>query len=296
MLIVGGTNSSGVSYTCVGLTACSGSARTPRCAARPSPGVSARLPPTSNLLVSTVAGSRGGVDRSRASRRAPRTRLPPPRVDRLPDHRRVRPREVRRRERVEHIPGREPCLALGTPVDVGVGDQAVDGLADREVALEQPAQQPVLLPRGVGKAPVALGGLRASERPAAARARSEVSPAARATTRRGWRTRPTPTFAPDPGARNRGAPPAAASLSITSRPERAASLVRRTRDGGLSEVVLSLIAFLRGFCLRDKDRPRWGASHRYTRPKFDPQDCVPRTTTSPGRSTTLLPNIHSERT
>jgi hypothetical protein len=42
------------------------------------PGVSARLPPTSNREVSTFCGSRGGDAKSAAKRFAPRTRLPPP--------------------------------------------------------------------------------------------------------------------------------------------------------------------------------------------------------------------------
>ena len=58
-------------------------------------------------------------------------------VDRLLDHLGVRPGEVRGSKRVDHVPRSKPGAALRAPVDVGVGDQAVDRLADREVALEQ---------------------------------------------------------------------------------------------------------------------------------------------------------------
>ena len=114
------------------------------------------LRPTSKLLVSTVAGRRPGVFRSWARCLAPRTRLPAAGVDDLLDHGRIRPREVRRCERVEHVAGGEPRPPLGAPVDRGVGDQSVDGLADREVPLEKPAEQPVALPGGVGEATVAF--------------------------------------------------------------------------------------------------------------------------------------------
>jgi hypothetical protein len=48
-------------------------------------------------------------------------------------------------------------VALGLPAGVRVGDDAVDGLAHRQVALEHASQQPVALPRGIGEAAVALG-------------------------------------------------------------------------------------------------------------------------------------------
>ena len=87
-------------------------------------------------------------------------------VDDLLDHRRIGPGKVGRGERVEDVPGREPRAPLGAPVDIGVGDQPVDGLADGQIALEQRPEQPVALPRGVGETPVALGGrqLRAAGR------------------------------------------------------------------------------------------------------------------------------------
>ena len=64
-------------------------------------------------------------------------------VDRLLDHLGVRPRKVRGGKRVDHVRRSQPGLALRAPVGVGVGDQAVDGLADREVALEKVAKQPM---------------------------------------------------------------------------------------------------------------------------------------------------------
>src|SRR5690242_12261349 len=76
-------------------------------------------------------------------------------IDRLLDHLRVRPGEVRGSERVDHVPRGQPGAALRTPADVGVGDQTVDRLADRKVALEDAAKQPTLSPGRVGEAPVA---------------------------------------------------------------------------------------------------------------------------------------------
>ena len=77
-------------------------------------------------------------------------------VDALFQHRGVRPREVRRRQRVEHVARRKPRLALGPPVEPRVGDQAVGGLARREVALHHPPQQPVVLPRPLAEPTIAL--------------------------------------------------------------------------------------------------------------------------------------------
>jgi len=59
-------------------------------------------------------------------------------------------------------------LPLVAPVELGVGDQAVDRLADRQVRLQQSPEQPAGLPRRVGEAPVTLGrtGLRAPARDA----------------------------------------------------------------------------------------------------------------------------------
>ena len=79
-------------------------------------------------------------------------------VDARLDDRRVGPGEVRRRERIEEVARGEPRLALGAPVDVGVGDQAVDRLARGEVGLHEPPEQPARLPGRIGEAPVALGG------------------------------------------------------------------------------------------------------------------------------------------
>ena len=77
-------------------------------------------------------------------------------VDALLQHRRVRPGEVRRRQRVEDVARRKPCLALSAPVDPGIRDQAIRGVARGEVALHHPAQQPVLLPRSLAEATIAL--------------------------------------------------------------------------------------------------------------------------------------------
>jgi hypothetical protein len=88
----------------------------------------------------------------------PAREVEPALVDALLDHARVRPREVARRERVEHVAGGEARLALVPPVELGVGDQAVDGVGDREVRLDHAPEQPARLPRRVGEAPVALAG------------------------------------------------------------------------------------------------------------------------------------------
>ena len=128
-----------------------------------------------------------GVDAGRQARRArdvaherPRAacQVRPAVVDDLPQHRRVGEREVRRRERIQHVAGREARLSLVAPVELGVGDQAVDRGARREVRLQQRAQQRVRLPRAVGEAPVAGG--RAQLGPAAGRARELGAEAVRA--------------------------------------------------------------------------------------------------------------------
>ena len=77
-------------------------------------------------------------------------------VDDVLEHGRVRPREVRRGQRVEQVGRREARPALGAPVGLGVRDEAVDRPAGREVGLQDAPQQPVGLPCGVGEAPVAL--------------------------------------------------------------------------------------------------------------------------------------------
>jgi hypothetical protein len=56
-------------------------------------------------------------------------------VDEVLEHRRVRPREVGGRQRVEDVGCGEAGSALGAPVGFGIGDQAVDGAARREVGL-----------------------------------------------------------------------------------------------------------------------------------------------------------------
>ena len=226
-------------------TACSGSARTPRCAARPIPGEAARLPPTSNLLVSTVAGSRGGVDRSCSEPTSAAHQVGAAGVHGLLDHGRVRPREVGRRERVEHVAGREPA-----PVARRASRRRRPRSARRRS--RRPRGSPAArrcssqLPSQAGsenrRSPLAGAS---SERPVAARASSAVSPAARAATRPGWRASPAPTLTAGRGARNLGGPPSDASVSITSSPDRAAPVVRRTRDGAPLDVAFSLIVLLR---------------------------------------------------
>ncbi|HET7047914.1 MAG TPA: hypothetical protein VFI54_06540 [Solirubrobacteraceae bacterium] len=56
------------------------------------------------------------------------------------------------------FPVSQPGAALRAPVDVGVRDQAVDGLTDRQIALEKAAKQPTPIPGRVGEAPVASRG------------------------------------------------------------------------------------------------------------------------------------------
>ena len=179
----------------------------PRCAGRPRPGVSARFSPTANLLVSTVAGRRG---KSRRKRRAPRTRFMPPSSTLALMHRRVRPREVARRERVEHVAGGEARLALAAPVELGVGDQAVDGLARRRggSAGRGGTASSTATPdrRSGGRA---WPG-RTSERPRGdARQLGAQVPGARAAARSGRRASPAATLTAAPGRtkRERRSPP-----------------------------------------------------------------------------------------
>ena len=201
--------------------------------------MTARLPPTSNLLVSTVAGSRGGVAMSWARRLRAAHQVAAARVDRLLDHLGVGPREVRR--------GR--ARRSRSPQRAGRGARRASRPRRR-----RSARRPSRRSRG---SPGAAGGTancpprpgrrsagrpRAgaiSERPVRRACSSEARLVARGGHRPGWRARPTPTLTAEPGARKRGGPPAAASASITSRPERAASVVRRTRDGWFGGGVLA---------------------------------------------------------
>jgi hypothetical protein len=80
----------------------------------------------------------------------------PAMVDDILEHGRVRPGEVRRCQRVEDVGRREARPALGAPVGLRVGDQAVDRAAGRQVGLQDAPQEPVGLPCRVGEAPVAL--------------------------------------------------------------------------------------------------------------------------------------------
>ena len=79
-------------------------------------------------------------------------------VEALLEHGGVRPREVRRRQCVEHVGRGEPRLPLGPPVEVGIGDQAVDGVTGGEVGLHDAMKQPVVLPRPIAEPAIALGG------------------------------------------------------------------------------------------------------------------------------------------
>jgi hypothetical protein len=105
----------------------------------------------------------GGVDRGRQARKvAHEAPCPPDQVEAslvqaLFDDARVRPREVARRERIDHVARGETGLALVAPLQIGVGDQAVHGLAHRQVGLQHSPEQPAGLPRRVGEASIALG-------------------------------------------------------------------------------------------------------------------------------------------
>jgi hypothetical protein len=76
-LIIGGTMSSGTDRT---WSVCGSYWSSSNASVRSTtaPGVTARSFPTVNLDMSTLAGSRGGVARSRTRLRAPRTKFAPP--------------------------------------------------------------------------------------------------------------------------------------------------------------------------------------------------------------------------
>ena len=166
-------------------------------------------------------------------------------VDRLLDHLGVRPREVRGGERVDHVPRSQPGAALRAPVDVGVGDQAVDRLADRKVALEEAAKQPTTSPGRVGEAPVASRGCDVR---AAPRDSSQLGGEARGTRGDAARMAGEPDAHFHAQRRGRGSgvarppPPRTASRPAQRVPRQ---LVRRTRDGFASAVVFSLISLLK---------------------------------------------------
>ena len=75
-------------------------------------------------------------------------------VDRHLERGRVRPREVRRRQRIGDVLDREPQLLLGGPVELGVADQIVSRGASGEVGLHDAPEQPAVLPGRIGEAPV----------------------------------------------------------------------------------------------------------------------------------------------
>ena len=134
--------------------------------------------------------------------------------DRLED-RGVRPGEVRRRERVEHVACGEARLALGLPVELGVGDHAVDRVGGRQVALQHSPQQPVVLPCRVAEAAVAPGGRALGSAHGDAR-EVVASPAARPMTLCGRRATPPATPAIARGAMKRRVPLTAGSVRRTS--------------------------------------------------------------------------------
>ena len=76
-------------------------------------------------------------------------------LDRRLQRRRVGPREVGRRERVEQVLRREADAALVLQLEPGVVDQLVERPAGGQVALHEPAEQPALGPRRIGEAAVA---------------------------------------------------------------------------------------------------------------------------------------------
>ena len=212
----------------------------------------ARRPRTWSCRQSRAAAA-AAKDRA-ARRRPPCTKLAPPVFDGLLDRCRVRPREVGRRERVQHVARSEPRAALGAPVDLCVRDQPVDCLADRPGspgADDGTAQLASHAGSANRRSPFAGAS---SERPAATRPSSRARPAVRVNTLRGRRARPAPIFTPDPGARNLGGPPAAASASITSRLERAAWPVRPRRDWLLS-ATLALLLIVPPGCLMHRLPP-----------------------------------------
>ncbi len=77
-------------------------------------------------------------------------------IDRLLEHRRVGQQEVCRSQTVDEIGSREPHLTFCPPVDPSIADEIVNGAPDREIALQEPAEDPVV-PRRIGEPPVTPG-------------------------------------------------------------------------------------------------------------------------------------------
>ena len=75
-------------------------------------------------------------------------------VDRRLQRGRVRPQEVRWRQRVGDVLDHEQQLPLGGPVELGIVDQIVSRGASREVGLRDAPEQPAVLPGRIGEAPV----------------------------------------------------------------------------------------------------------------------------------------------
>ena len=95
---------------------------------------------------------------SSASRCAPVTRLPPP-LSITPSSRRVRPRPVGRRERLDQVDRDQPQPVVVGRVELGGVEQLVDRDRERRVPLREPLEDRVALPRAVGVAAVAARGL-----------------------------------------------------------------------------------------------------------------------------------------
>ena len=154
MLIVGGANSSGIARTC---SVCGAYWISSKTSVRRTTVPGREREVLADRELARVDGrgqAREVADEVARAAHQVRAAL----IDAGLDDRRVRPREVRRRERVEHVAGREAGLALGAPVRAAVGDQPVDGLLDGEVRLQQPPEQPARLPRRIGEAAIALAG------------------------------------------------------------------------------------------------------------------------------------------
>ena len=183
MLIVGGTNSSGTSWTCSVAGRYWISSNT-SVRSTTDPGVTARFPPTSNLLTSTLAGRCGERVTSSQEPPAAADEVGAARVDALLEHGGIGPGEVGRRQCVEHVARGKPRLALGPPIELGIRDQPVDGVTGGQVALHHAVKEPVVLPRPVAKPAIALGAdERRSARPPRARAPRQSRPHPRGTAR-----------------------------------------------------------------------------------------------------------------
>ena len=202
MLIVGGMSSSGTARTD---SVCGRYWISSKTSVRSTtlPGVAARFPPTLNLLVSTVAGSRGGRDMSRTKLPRAVDEVGAAAVDRLLEHGRVDSGKLVGATGVDEIRSREPHLAFCPPVDPGVADKIVDGAADSEIALQRTGGRPSCPTPGSVNRRSPRAGL-SSERPAATRPSSPASRSRAGITVLGRRARFPATFAISRGGKNAG--------------------------------------------------------------------------------------------